>query len=109
MRRPFSPTVLHLLLALTDGPRHGYAIKLEAEARSGGAVKVGPGTLYEALQRLLDAGLVRETHAKSHPANGQQAQRRYYELTARGRRLLQEEVAWLGRVVDYAQSKLEPA
>jgi DNA-binding PadR family transcriptional regulator len=109
LRRPFSPTVLHILLALTEGPRHGYAIKQEAESRSNGVVRLGPGTLYEAIQRLLDAQLVRETSGETDPVNGQEAQRRYYQLTARGRRLLRQEIEQLGRLVDYAHGKLELA
>jgi DNA-binding PadR family transcriptional regulator len=108
LRRPLSPTVLHILLALTDGPRHGYSIKQEAEARSHGSVRLGPGTLYEGIQRLLDAGLVRETDRGADPANGQEAQRRYYELTARGRHVLGDEIRQWQRLVDYAQGKLEP-
>jgi DNA-binding PadR family transcriptional regulator len=98
-----------MLLVLTDGPRHGYAIKQEAEARSNGAVRLGPGTLYETIQRLLDAKLVRETRGESDPVNGQEAQRRYYELTAKGRQLLQQEVEQLGHFVRYANRKLELA
>ena len=107
-RRPLSPTVLHILLALADGARHGYAIKQEAEGRSEGSVRLGPGTLYEAIQRLLDAGLIREASGDD-PANGQEAQRRYYALTARGRRVLRDELAQLGRLVDYARRKPELA
>jgi DNA-binding PadR family transcriptional regulator len=109
LRRPVSPAILHILLALTSGPRHGYAIKQEAEERSGGTVRLGPGTLYEAIQRLLDARLVREADGEADPANGQQAQRRYYELTPQGRRLLREEIAQLARLLDYARSKPEIA
>lgn len=109
LRRPLSPTVLHILLTLTEGPRHGYAIKQEAEARSQGAVRLGPGTLYEAIQRLLDTGLLRETAGDADPANGQEAQRRYYELTARGRRVLREEIQQWQHLVDYAQGRLRPA
>lgn len=109
LRRPLSPTVLYILLALADGPRHGYAVKQEAESQSNGAVRLGPGTLYEAIQRLLDADLVREARAEASPANGQEAQRRYYELTARGRRVVRDEIAQLGHLVAYAQRRLEPA
>lgn len=105
LRRPLSPAVLYLLLALSDGPRHGYAIKQEAEARSDGRVRLGPGTLYAAIQRLLDAGLARETAEASAPANGQEAQRRYYELTERGRNLLRDEVHDLAHLVEYARTK----
>ena len=105
IRRPLSPAVLHILLALSNGAAHGYAIKQEAEARSEGTVRLGPGTLYTAIHRLLDAQLVRETGGGQDPANGQEAQRRYYELTARGRRLLKEEVAHLGRLLAYARKQ----
>jgi DNA-binding PadR family transcriptional regulator len=104
-----SPTSLHILAAIADGPRHGYAIKQEIEARSRGAIRVGPGTLYESIQRLLDAQLVRETAGEGEPANGQEAQRRYYQLTGRGRKALEDEVEQWRRFVDYAKSRLEPA
>lgn len=109
VRRPLSPAVLHILLALSDGAAHGYAIKQEAEVRSEGTVRLGPGTLYTAIQRLLDAQLVREANADQDPANGREAQRRYYELTPRGRRLLNEEVAHLVRLTAYASGKQETA
>src|SRR5262245_5702412 len=105
-RRPLTPTVLHILLALADGPRHGYAVKQDVERLSDGAVRLGPGTLYETIQRLLDADLIREAQA-ADPANGQEAQRRYYALTARGRRILREEIDYLGRLVDSARSRPE--
>lgn len=108
-RRPLSPTVLHILLSLAEGARHGYAIKQEAESRSEGAVRLGPGTLYEAIQRLQDAGLIRETSGEGDPLNGQEAQRRYYALTPRGRRLLRDEIQQLGRLVDYARTRPELA
>lgn len=97
------------MLALTEGPRHGYSIKQEAEARSSGAVRLGPGTLYEAIQRLLDAGLVRETSSDAYPSNGQEAQRRYYALTPRGRQRLRDEIEQWEQLVEYAQGKLKPA
>src|SRR5918992_915860 len=104
-RRPLSLAVVHILLALADAPRHGYAIKQEAESRSAGTVRLGPGTLYEAIQRLLDSGLIRETAPGEEPINAQEAQRRYYALTPRGRRILQQEVEQLGQLVDYARTK----
>ena len=66
------------MLALAQGPRHGYAVKQEVEARTGGAIRLGPGTLYEAIQRLEESGLLQESigGAASEPANGQEAQRR---------------------------------
>ena len=107
--KPLSLPVLHILLALADGARHGYAIKQDVEERTGGGIRLGPGTLYEAIQRLLDAELVRETSGDADPVNGQEAQRRYYELTPRGRRLLRQDIEQLGRLVAYANGKLELA
>jgi DNA-binding PadR family transcriptional regulator len=101
--RPLSLPVLHIMLALADGARHGYAIKQDVDARTGGAIRLGPGTLYEAIQRLEDGGLIAES-APADPVNGQEAQRRYYQLTARGWKVLQEQVRQLGVIVDYARA-----
>ena len=69
--KPPSLPVIHILLALADGARHGYAIKQAVEQRTGGAIRLGPGTLYEAIQRLQDGGLIEETAARrDEPANG---------------------------------------
>ncbi len=105
LRHPLSLPVLHILLALADGPRHGYAIKKDVQERSNGAVRLGPGTLYEAVQRLEDAGYIEEATAVDQDAdNGQVAQRRYYRLTDRGWAVLRTEVQQLGRFVDRARS-----
>lgn len=101
-RKPLSLPVLYILLALADGDRHGYAIKQEVEERTGGAIRLGPGTLYEAIQRLEESGLITEADAPS-AANGQEAQRRYYSLTARGWTVLQSEIRHLGRLLDHAR------
>jgi DNA-binding PadR family transcriptional regulator len=105
-KKSFSLPVLHIMLALADGAKHGYAIKQQVEARTDGVVRLGPGTLYEAIQRLEDAGLIEEAAAKStgQPANGQEAQRRYYRLTDRGLRTLKDELRRLGQLVDAARS-----
>lgn len=99
------------MVALTHGARHGYAIKQDVESRTEGTIRLGPGTLYEAIQRLEDGGLIEEVPPEraDEPANGQEAQRRYYALTAQGRRLLKEEVAHLGRLLAYARGKQETA
>ncbi len=91
------------MLALADGSRHGYAIKQEVESRTDGAITLGPGTLYEAIQRLEDGGLIEETQAAADAINGQEAQRRYYRLTPRGWTTLREELRSLGRIVDIAR------
>ena len=104
LRHPLSLSVVHILLALADGARHGYAIKQEVERRSEGEVRLGPGTLYEAIQRLEDAGYIEETSAKEDPENGQLAQRRYYRLTPDGWAVLRTELRHLARLVDHAQA-----
>ena len=104
-RKPLSLPVLNILLALAEGARHGYAIKQDVEERSGGSIRLGPGTLYEAIQRLLDGGLIEESRNRGEdPANGQEAQRRYYALTDRGWTTLREEVQQLGALVDRARA-----
>ena len=102
-RKTISLPVLHILLALADGDRHGYAIKQEVERRTGGVIRLGPGTLYEAIQRLEDSGLIAEA-AGAPPADGQEAQRRYYRLTNRGFDTLRHEVQELARLVDAARA-----
>jgi len=102
-KRPLSLPVLHIMLALADGAKHGYAIKLDVETRTDGAIRLGPGTLYEAIQRLEEGGLVTEAPG-GEPGNGQEAQRRYYKLTDRGWKALTAEIRQLGLVVDRARS-----
>ena len=102
-RKALSLPVIHILLALADGARHGYAIKQDVEERTGGAIRLGPGTLYEAIQRLLDAGLIEET-SPADAENGQQAQRRYYALSAEGWTLLKDEIHQLGAIVERARA-----
>ena len=103
LRHPLSLSVVHILLALADGARHGYAIKQEVEERSEGTLRLAPGTLYEAIQRLEDAGYIEETSAKADPENGQLAQRRYYRLTPDGWSVLRTELRHLARLVDHAR------
>ncbi len=91
------------MLALADGAKHGYAIKQDVEQRTDGSVRLGPGTLYEAIQRLEDGGLITESGGDD-PVNGQEAQRRYYRLTDRGWAALRDEVRHLGLVVDLARA-----
>ena len=104
-RKPLSQPVIYILLSLADGDRHGYAIKQEVERRTGGGIRLGPSTLYEAIQRLLESGLIEESGSQSaEPVNGQEAQRRYYRLSDRGWTALAEEIRQLGRIVDHARS-----
>jgi len=101
--KALSAPVLHIMLALADGARHGYAIKQEVESRTDGVIRLGPGTLYEAIQRLEESGLIEESVPAGDAANGQEAQRRYYRLTTRGWTALREELRSLGRLVDLAR------
>ena len=79
------------MLALAGGAKHGYAIKQDVEARTDGEIRLGPGTLYEAIQRLEDGGLIARSRRDDEPGNGQEAQRRYYKLTERGWNALRTE------------------
>src|SRR5580704_16765727 len=93
---PLSPANLHILLALAGEDLHGYGIMLEVARQSEGQYKLGPGTLYDNLQRLQDSGIVDE--APRRPAEDD-PRRRYYRLTALGRGILSAEVARLEGVV----------
>jgi DNA-binding PadR family transcriptional regulator len=103
-----SPAHLHLLLALTDGPKHGWAVMVEARERTGGRVRLGPGSLYWALDRLSEAGLIAETAAASpgsdDAAPGEE-RRRYWNITEHGRARLREEASTLAALVDTARAR----
>lgn len=100
---PLTPAALHVMLALADGERHGYAIAREIESVSHGAVRMGPGTLYGTLQRLVSAALVEPAHA---PRRGDDdPRRRYYRLTVKGRAALRSEVDRLAAVVSVARRR----
>ncbi|HUY78370.1 MAG TPA: PadR family transcriptional regulator [Ktedonobacterales bacterium] len=100
---PLTPGALHILLALAGGERHGYAIMQETTRLSDGAVRLGPGTLYRTLKALLDDGLIAESGERPDPAHDDE-RRRYYRLTAFGRRVAQAETARLMRLVERAQA-----
>ncbi len=97
-----SDPVLHILLALSDRPRHGYAIVQEIEERTDGAVVLGTGTLYTALKRLRAEGLIGEM---SDPGDGGGRRRRTYGLTDRGRTALAEQTARLQALFEHARQK----
>ncbi|MBM3658618.1 MAG: helix-turn-helix transcriptional regulator [Actinobacteria bacterium] len=80
---PLPQAQYHVLVALTAGEMHGYAVMQQVEALSDGVVRMGPGTLYGTLKRLVDTGLAEETEER--PAEGDDARRRYYRLTGLGR------------------------
>jgi DNA-binding PadR family transcriptional regulator len=97
---PLSAAALHILLALASEERHGYGIMREVARQSGGRYKLGPGTLYDNLQKLLDQGIVEERSPRSP---GDDPRRRYYRLSRFGRGLLAAEVARLEGVVREAR------
>jgi len=101
---PLTPAAFHVLLALADRDRHGYAIMQEVQASTGGQVAMGPGTLYGTLKRLLAAGLVEESDERPDPTIDDQ-RRRYYRLTYLGRRVAAAEAARLAEAVADARSK----
>lgn len=100
---PLTSAALHIMLALAEGDRHGYAIAREIETVSKGSVRMGPGTLYGTLQRLVAAALV-EPSAAQHK-NGDDQRRRYYRLTARGRSTLKTELDRLAGVLAVARRR----
>src|SRR5262249_61093637 len=81
---PLTPAVLHILLALSTGERHGYGIMKQVQADSQGNTKMGPGTLYGSMGRMMEAGLIRECDKRVDPEVGDE-RRIYYQLTGAGR------------------------
>ena len=101
---PLTPAVFHILLALADGEKHGYAIMQEVGARTGGATRMGPGTLYGSIQRMLKDSLIVEAQERADSVHVEE-RRRYYRLTGFGQRVLQAEARRLEQLVHIAQSK----
>jgi len=101
---PLSPAVLHILLALSAEERHGYGIMKQAEAESRGKVKMGPGTLYGSIGRMMKAGLIRESDRRVDTKMGDE-RRIYYQLTGAGRKALAAELDRYREVVAVAREK----
>jgi DNA-binding PadR family transcriptional regulator len=100
---PLTATTFHLLLALEDGDAHGYRLMQDVEAQSGGRVVIGPGTIYEAVQRLKASGFIAESETLPGPKEDQR--RRYYTLTDLGRCVLRAEAARLVDVADLVKAR----
>ena len=98
---PLPSAPLHILLALRERERHGYAIMRDVERLSDGAVKMGPGTLYGAIKRLLADGLIEESSERPDPELDYQ-RRRYYRLTGLGERVCSAEVERLSKLLQRA-------
>jgi DNA-binding PadR family transcriptional regulator len=103
---PLSPAALHMLLALAGEEMHGYGIMLEVSRQSEGQYKLGPGTLYDNLQRLLEQGMVHEVDRRS---GDEDSRRRYYRLSSLGRGVLSAEITRLEGVVREAKLRLQIA
>lgn len=102
---PLTQAVFHVLVALADGPHHGYAIAQEVDDLSDGRVVMGPGTLYGSLQRMQRAGLIEETENPGE--DGLHAERRrYYHMTPLGSAALRSESERLLRAANVAQERL---
>ena len=103
-RSPLTPAVFHILLALADGPKHGYGIMQEVETITEGRVKMGPGTLYGSIKRMLASGLIAEEQERPDPELDDE-RRRYYRLTGPGADALRAEVWRLSDLVQVAHRK----
>ena len=105
---PLTPAVLHILLALSTKERHGYGIMKQVESDSQGKVKMGPGTLYGSLGRMIEAGLIRESDKKVDPKMDDE-RRVYYKITALGQKALSAELLRYREVVAVArQMRVSP-
>ena len=100
---PLTPVVLHMLLALAGERqgKHGYALAREVEDVSAGQIRMGPGTLYGSIQRMIDSSLIEESSRRSEDDE----RRRYYRLTPFGRRVLELELERLRAVIAIARHK----
>ncbi len=101
---PLTPAVFHILLALADGEKHGYGIMQEVAAITDGEVKMGPGTLYGTIKRMLEAGLIEESGERPDPKLDDE-RRRYYKLTDFGGRVARAEARRLATLLGVAQTK----
>jgi DNA-binding PadR family transcriptional regulator len=101
---PLTPPVFHILLALADGERHGYAIMQDVASQTNGGLQMGPGTLYGCLKRMLAAGLVEEADERPDPEIDDE-RRRYYRMTRLGRESLRAEAQRLADAVAAAKTK----
>jgi DNA-binding PadR family transcriptional regulator len=102
--RPLTPAVYHILLALTDGEKHGYAIMKDVEVQTDGRFKMGPGTLYGSIKRMLAASLIEEADERPDPELDDE-RRRYYRLTGLGESAVSAESERLAQALTVARQK----
>lgn len=101
--RPLAPAMLHILLSLAGEPMHGYGVMQEVLRQSGGRYNLGPGTLYDNLQRLMKQCMVEEV---AGPAQEEHSRRRYYRISSFGYGVLAREICRLEGVVDEGRTRL---
>ena len=99
---PLPPAVFHILIALGDSEKHGYAVMQDVADRTGGKVRMSPGTLYGSIRKMLDEGLIEEFFHRAAPDD---ERRRYYRATALGRRVLEAETERMAGLVSAARAK----
>lgn len=105
---PLPRATFHVLLALQEGPLHGYGVKQRVESLSGGKVRMAPATLYETLHRMLSNGLLEESPPTDEaPQGGGAGRGGSYRLSPRGHAVLVAEVERLGAMIDHARRLLE--
>jgi len=100
---PLPAATFHILIALADGDRHGYAIIQDVEARTGGELKLSAGTLYRSIQRMLEQGLLVETRDRPAPEDDDE-RRRYYRITPLGTAVAKAEAKRLTDLVRMARA-----
>jgi len=103
---PLAPAVFHILLSLADGERHGYALKREIAVRTDGRTRLGPGVLYGSIAKMLEHGLIEESEDRPDPHLDDE-RRRYYRITAFGRKVAQAEAARMRALVDLATTRFK--
>ena len=100
---PLLPATFHILVALADEDRHGYAIIQDVAARTDGSIRLSPGTLYRSIQRMVEDGLIVETDERPSPEDDDE-RRRYYRLTTLGTAVAQSEASLLMAIVRMARA-----
>jgi|SRR5581483_3206859 len=101
---PLQPATFHILLAVADDDRHGYAIIQDVAERTGGAIRLSAGTLYRSIQRMLEQGLIVEPRERPAPADDDE-RRRYYRITALGTAVAKAEARRLANLVKMARAR----
>ena len=101
---PLTPAVFHILVTLSEGERHGYAIMRQVAADTDGSLQLGPGTLYGCLKRMLSADLIEESDERPDPALDDE-RRRYYRITDLGVRTVRAEAQRLATAVSAARAR----